>query len=221
MIRNSRDHSMSRAATTADAASIASNPPLAHTPRMKPDGGVQLGGVTVRYGRRTRSRAYRQFAPGSLTAVVGANGAGKSTLLAAIAGTVRLARGAVACPARAQGRLAFLPQLAAIDRDYPLTVAELIALGGWREIRRVPRARRRAPGARGGGGGDGRPGRAAAPAIGERIVGGRISARAVRPPDPAGRRGDPARRTVRRGRCRRPRRCCSIRSCGGTRRAGP
>jgi zinc/manganese transport system ATP-binding protein len=30
--------------------------------------------------------------------------------------------------------LAYLPQLAAIDRDYPLTVAELIALGGWREF---------------------------------------------------------------------------------------
>jgi zinc/manganese transport system ATP-binding protein len=31
-------------------------------------------------------------------------------------------------------RLAYLPQLTAIDRDYPLTVAELIALGGWREF---------------------------------------------------------------------------------------
>jgi zinc/manganese transport system ATP-binding protein len=31
-------------------------------------------------------------------------------------------------------RLAFLPQLAAIDRDYPLTVSELIMLGGWREL---------------------------------------------------------------------------------------
>ena len=73
-----------------------------------------------------------EFASGSLTAVVGANGAGKSTLLAAIAGTVRLARGEVNCPAG--HRLAYLPQLATIERDYPLTVLEMITLGGWREV---------------------------------------------------------------------------------------
>jgi zinc/manganese transport system ATP-binding protein len=100
---------------------------------MNPDAGVQLDGVTVCYGGRTALEAVTgSFAPGSLTAVVGANGAGKSTLLMAVAGTVRLTCGAVTCPARARGRLAFLPQLAAIDRAFPLTVAELVALGGWR-----------------------------------------------------------------------------------------
>ncbi|MBV9290659.1 MAG: ATP-binding cassette domain-containing protein [Hyphomicrobiales bacterium] len=100
---------------------------------MKSGGGVHLTAVTVRYGSRTALEAvHGSFTEGSLTAVVGANGAGKSTLLMAIAGTVRLASGAVACPARMQGRLAFLPQLAAIDRGFPLTVAELVALGGWR-----------------------------------------------------------------------------------------
>jgi zinc/manganese transport system ATP-binding protein len=73
-----------------------------------------------------------EFASGSLTAVVGANGAGKSTLLAAIAGVVPLTRGVVDCGVRQ--RLAYLPQLAALDRDYPLTVSELITLGGWREF---------------------------------------------------------------------------------------
>jgi zinc/manganese transport system ATP-binding protein len=100
---------------------------------MAADGRVRLRDVTVRYGRRTALEAVSgEFASGSLTAVVGANGAGKSTLLAAIAGVVRLARGTVNCGARQ--RLAYLPQLAAIDRDYPLTVLELIALGGWREF---------------------------------------------------------------------------------------
>jgi zinc/manganese transport system ATP-binding protein len=73
-----------------------------------------------------------EFASGSLTAVVGANGAGKSTLLAAIAGVLRPARGVVNCAAGR--RLAYLPQLAAIDREYPLTVSELIMLGGWQEF---------------------------------------------------------------------------------------
>lgn len=100
---------------------------------MEADGGVTLHNVTVRYGRRVALEAVSgEFVAGSLTAVVGANGAGKSTLLAAIAGVVRLAGGVVDGAARR--RLAYLPQLAAIDRDYPLTVAELIALGGWREF---------------------------------------------------------------------------------------
>src|SRR5262249_41148955 len=100
---------------------------------MEADGRVILHNVTVRYGRRVALEAVSgEFVAGSLTAVVGTNGAGKSTLLAAIAGVVRLAAGVVNCAARQ--RLAYLPQLAAIDREYPLTVAELIALGGWREF---------------------------------------------------------------------------------------
>jgi zinc/manganese transport system ATP-binding protein len=100
---------------------------------MAADGRVLLREVTVRYGRRIALEAVSgEFAPGSLTAIVGANGAGKSTLLAAIAGVVPLASGVVDCPARR--RLAYLPQLAAIDRDYPLIVSELITLGGWREF---------------------------------------------------------------------------------------
>ena len=97
------------------------------------DGRILLHDVTVRYGRRIALEAVSgEFASGSLTAIVGANGAGKSTLLAAIAGVVRLASGVVNCAARQ--RLAYLPQLATIDLDYPLTVSELITLGGWREF---------------------------------------------------------------------------------------
>jgi zinc/manganese transport system ATP-binding protein len=96
---------------------------------------IELRDVTVRYGRRVALESISgQFARGSLTAVVGANGAGKSTLLAAIAGTVRLAGGSIDCPARTKRQLALLPQLTSIDCDYPLTVAELIALGGWRDF---------------------------------------------------------------------------------------
>lgn len=97
------------------------------------DGRVRLRDVTVRYGRRIALEGVSgEFASGSLTAVVGANGAGKSTLLAAIAGVKRLTGGVVDRPA--SRRMAYLPQLAAIDRDYPLTVSELITLGGWREF---------------------------------------------------------------------------------------
>ena len=98
-----------------------------------PTKGVVLRDVVVRYGRRTAlEEVSGEFAPGSLTAVVGANGAGKSTLLAAIAGVVRPAGGAIERPSRQ--RLAYLSQLSTIDRAYPLAVAELIALGGWQEF---------------------------------------------------------------------------------------
>jgi len=97
------------------------------------DGGVDLYDVTVRYAGLVALEAISgRFEPGSLTAVVGANGAGKSTLLGAIAGVVRTAGGRISRPANDQ--IAYLPQLAAIDRDFPLTVTELIALGGWRHF---------------------------------------------------------------------------------------
>jgi zinc/manganese transport system ATP-binding protein len=91
---------------------------------------IVLRDVTVRYGNRIALDAVSgEFRAGSLTAVVGANGAGKSTLLAALAGTVRLARGAIE---RSRGALAYLPQRTQIDVGYPMTVAELIMLGAWR-----------------------------------------------------------------------------------------
>lgn len=97
------------------------------------DGYVRLRDVTVRYGQQTALDGVDgEFAPGSLTAVVGANGSGKSTLLGAIAGSVRLTNGTITCGG--SHRLAYLPQLAAIDCEFPLTVRELIALGGWREF---------------------------------------------------------------------------------------
>jgi zinc/manganese transport system ATP-binding protein len=100
---------------------------------MRADCRIQLHNVTVRFGRRIALEAITgEFAPGSLTAIVGANGAGKSTLLAAIAGLVRPAKGTIDCDAR--DRLAYLPQVTAIDRDFPLTISELITLGAWREL---------------------------------------------------------------------------------------
>jgi zinc/manganese transport system ATP-binding protein len=96
---------------------------------------IHLRDVTVRYARRIALDSVSgTFAPGSLTAVVGANGAGKSTLLGAIAGTVRLSGGSIDRPAHANAPLAWLPQRDTIDRGFPVTVTELIMLGGWREL---------------------------------------------------------------------------------------
>jgi zinc/manganese transport system ATP-binding protein len=96
-------------------------------------GTIILRDLTVRYGRHVvLDSVSGTFISGSMTAVVGANGAGKSTLLEAIAGMARPTAGTVSRPT--SGQLAFLSQVSAINRDYPLTVAELIQLGGWREF---------------------------------------------------------------------------------------
>jgi zinc/manganese transport system ATP-binding protein len=97
--------------------------------------GIDVRNVSVRLGRRLAlDNVTGTFPPGSLTAVVGPNGAGKSTLLNLLAGLIRPNRGEVICPARGRHRLAYLQQQAELDRDYPVTVGEIIGLGMWRRF---------------------------------------------------------------------------------------
>jgi zinc/manganese transport system ATP-binding protein len=97
--------------------------------------GIAVRNLSVCYGERYAFEGLTgEFQPGSLTAVVGPNGAGKSSLVKALAGMVRPAAGEVLCPALARHRLAYLPQQDELDRGFPITVAELVALGGWRNF---------------------------------------------------------------------------------------
>jgi zinc/manganese transport system ATP-binding protein len=68
---------------------------------------------------------------GSLTAVVGPNGAGKSTLLKAITGALPPLEGYVDVKAH---RVAWLPQLAEVDRTFPLSVLDFVAMGLWVQV---------------------------------------------------------------------------------------
>ena len=71
------------------------------------------------------------IAVGSLTAIVGPNGAGKSTLLKGIVGALRPLKGRIALT---KSRVAYLPQQAEIDRSFPVSVRDLVAMGLWAEI---------------------------------------------------------------------------------------
>ena len=74
------------------------------------------------------------FAQGSLTAVVGPNGSGKSTLLKSIVGLLPIdgnrAGGALTIAPSCQ-RIAYLPQVTDIDRDFPIDVRDCVLLGCW------------------------------------------------------------------------------------------
>jgi zinc/manganese transport system ATP-binding protein len=93
---------------------------------------IEIRDLSVRYGNRPALQNLTgTFAAASLTAVVGPNGAGKSTLLKALTGIVRTRRGAIVALSDRR-RVAYLPQQTAVDRGFPVTVGEFIALGGWR-----------------------------------------------------------------------------------------
>ena len=90
---------------------------------------VRLDNLTVSYRQHPALHHISgQFVPGSLTAVVGPNGSGKSTLLKSIMGLIPTSGGqlAVSVP---RARVAYLPQLAEIDRDFPMTVHDCVLLG--------------------------------------------------------------------------------------------
>ncbi|MEM1303070.1 MAG: zinc ABC transporter ATP-binding protein AztA [Pseudomonadota bacterium] len=71
---------------------------------------------------------------GSMTAVVGPNGAGKSTLLKGITGVLSPLEGRVKLGSISPDDIAYLPQQADIDRSFPLSVMDLVAMGLWQEI---------------------------------------------------------------------------------------
>lgn len=71
------------------------------------------------------------FAPRSLTAIAGPNGAGKSTLLKAVMGLIPLSDGTIDRGGLAPERIAYLPQVAEIDRSFPVSVLTTVVLGAW------------------------------------------------------------------------------------------
>lgn len=89
--------------------------------------------------------------PGVMAAIVGPNGAGKSTLVKAVLGLVRPVAGHVrlfGLPyAAVRRRIAYVPQRASVDWDFPTTALDVVTMGtygrlGW--VRRPGRAERAA-----------------------------------------------------------------------------
>ena len=96
---------------------------------------VALHNLTVSYRQHPALHHISgSFAPGSLTAVVGPTGSGKSTLLNSIMGLLPIEGGRsggalTVVPPRE--RIAYLPQIAEIDRGFPIDVRDCVLLGCW------------------------------------------------------------------------------------------
>jgi len=69
---------------------------------------------------------------GALVAVVGPNGAGKSTLFKGIVGILKPLAGGIDLGGLAERDIAYLPQIAEIDRTFPVNVLDMVAMGLWR-----------------------------------------------------------------------------------------
>src|SRR6185503_9757763 len=69
---------------------------------------------------------------GALTAVVGPNGAGKSTLFKGVVGVIKPLAGRIERNGAQPRDIAYLPQTAEIDRSFPISVYDMVAMGLWR-----------------------------------------------------------------------------------------
>jgi manganese/zinc/iron transport system ATP- binding protein len=100
---------------------------------------IAVENLTVTYGGRPALENVDWISPRSGTvAIVGPNGAGKSTLMKAVLGLVRAAAGKARIfggPVEAmRDRLAYIPQRASVDWDFPANAEDVVAMGLYRRI---------------------------------------------------------------------------------------
>lgn len=110
------------------------------------DSALAIRGLTVSYGQSPAVFSVDMtVVPGSMTAIVGPNGAGKSTLLKAALGIVRPLAGQVMVfgrPLAAQrAKIAYVPQRASVDWDFPTRVIDVVLMGLYRELGLLGRLR--------------------------------------------------------------------------------
>lgn len=100
---------------------------------------LAIRGLTVSYDQKPAIFSVdATIRPGAMTAIVGPNGAGKSTLLKAALGQVKPLSGVTTvygAPLDAmRHRIAYVPQRASVDWDFPTRVADVVAMGLYRQL---------------------------------------------------------------------------------------
>ncbi|NAZ35445.1 metal ABC transporter ATP-binding protein [Rubellimicrobium sp. CFH 75288] len=112
------------------------------------DSPLALRGLTAGYGGQpVLLGADLTVPPGTMTAILGPNGAGKSTLLRAALGLLRPEAGRAFFWGgdldRMRGRVAYVPQRASVDWDFPATIEDVALMGLQRELGLLGRVRPR------------------------------------------------------------------------------
>lgn len=107
---------------------------------------LAIRGLTVSYGQKPAVFSIDMTVqPGTLTAIIGPNGAGKSTLLKAALNIIKPLSGHVqvfGTPLEKQrARIAYVPQRASIDWDFPTRVIDVVLMGLYRELGLLGRVR--------------------------------------------------------------------------------
>ena len=103
------------------------------------DAALAIRGLTVSYGEKPAVFSVdATFPAGALSAIIGPNGAGKSTMLKAALGVIPRLSGEVrvfGAPLEdARDRIAYVPQRASVDWDFPTTVMEVVLMGLYRRV---------------------------------------------------------------------------------------
>jgi manganese/zinc/iron transport system ATP- binding protein len=137
---------------TAETLTLAATDGSATTAGLDPSSPLAVRGLTVSYGEKPALFSVdATFPAGAMSAIVGPNGAGKSTFLKAALGLIPAVSGEVrifgAALAASRERIAYVPQRASIDWDFPTTVIDVVLMGRYRKLglfRRVSKAERAA-----------------------------------------------------------------------------
>jgi zinc/manganese transport system ATP-binding protein len=94
---------------------------------------LQFCDITLGYDRHPAVHHLDgDVASGALLAVIGPNGAGKSTLFRGLVGILKPLAGTVSLCGLDVRDIAYLPQIAEIDRSFPISVFDFVGTGLWR-----------------------------------------------------------------------------------------
>ncbi len=100
---------------------------------------LAVRGLTVSYGQKPAVFSVDMTVqPGAMTAIIGPNGAGKSTLLKAALGIVSPLSGQITVFGKPldkqRERIAYVPQRASVDWDFPTRVIDVVLMGLSRQL---------------------------------------------------------------------------------------
>ena len=107
---------------------------------------LQVTGLTVRYGEvLALDDVDLTLSEGTACGLVGVNGSGKSTLLRTVVGLIRPRPGEVMVhggshdDARRRGDIGYVPQADDLDRDFPVSVMDVVLMGRYHRMGRTRR----------------------------------------------------------------------------------